>query len=407
MNESRHRYDIDGSIRIRSTVRLPELEFARSESPLRPDLVIERGLVGGPLPRTRRSLVSEAGRITWREHLGSLGGNFQIEFGDPVRVTVGPLLAMSPHVVYTNLVEPLLRFMLVRRGRVLLHAATVRLDGQTVMLSAETDTGKTTTILRLLQSHGGIFYSDDMVVLDADGWVTRYPKPLTISAHTVRATPRSRLGTAGRLALPLQSRLHSRGVRGAGKRMGRLNLPIMSMNAAVQALIPPPKYAVTDLVDCEVGRRTRMEHVFLIERGSETAISELHGPAAVDALLRNTEDAYGFPPYPSVARHICLEGVDHAALKRQERVILEAALGDRRVTRVVAAGYAWAEIIVDRLAIGQQVEQAVEQDVKPVAGPVAQQPEAVGVAAELVANPAAAPVHQPGGEPEPVTAGRP
>src|SRR5207237_8033864 len=108
-------------------------------------------------------------------------------------------------------------------GRVLPPAPTVALGGQTVMPSAQTDTGKTTTILRLLQEQGGTFYSDDMVLVDPNGWVTRYPKPLTISAHTVRATPRNRLSLGKRLALPLQSRLHSRGVRGPGKRMWSLN----------------------------------------------------------------------------------------------------------------------------------------------------------------------------------------
>ena len=361
MNEPRHRYDIDGIVRIRSTVRLPELEFARTDRPLMPDIVIQRGLVGGPLPRARRSLVSEGEQITWREHLGSLGANFRIDFGDPVRVTVGPLLAMSPHVVYTNLVEPVLRFVLVRRGRVLLHAATVALGGHTVMLSAQTDTGKTTTVLRLLQGYGGTFYSDDMVVVDPEGWVTRYPKPLTISAHTVRATPRNRLSLGHRLTLPVQSQLHSRGARSAGKRMASLNLPIMSLNATVQAMIPPPKYDVTELVDCEIGRRTRLDHVFLIERGDRTQVSEVKGSEAVDALLGNTEDAYGFPPYPSMARHITIGGLSHVELMRRERAILESALGGRSLTRIVAADYGWAEIIVRRIGLNWADSQVVEQ----------------------------------------------
>lgn len=361
MSDPRHCYDIDGIVRIESAVRLPELQFSLSDRSAEPDLVVERGLVGGPLPRTRRSLVSEANRVTWREHLGSLGANFQIQFGEPVRVTVGPLLAMSPHVVYTNLVEPLLRFMLVRHDRMLLHAATIALAEETVMLSAQTDTGKTSTVLRLLQRHGGTFYSDDMVVVAADGWLTRYPKPLTISAHTVRATPQNRLRLGSRLTLPLQSQLHSRGARAAGKRMAELNLPIMSMNAAIQALIPPPKYMVTDLVDCRIGSRARPEHIFLIERGRETVIEDLGGADAVEALLRNTEDAYGFPPYPTLARHITIGGLDHAELKRRERAILESALHERPLTRIVTAGYGWAELIAERIGRHWANEPVVEQ----------------------------------------------
>jgi dolichol-phosphate mannosyltransferase len=361
MNDRRYSYEVDGRVRVLSSVRLPELEFARADGTEVPDLIIERGLVGGIAPRSSRSLTFEDHTATWREHLGSLGANFRIHFGDPIRVTLGPLLAMSPHVVYTNVVEPLLRFLLVRRDRILLHAATVGLGGATVMLSAETDTGKTSTVLRLLHRYGGTFYSDDMVVVHPDGCLTRYPKPLTISAHTVRSTPKNRLKLRNRLTLPLQGQLHSRGVRAAGKRMAELNLPIMAMNATVQAVVPPPKYMVTDLVDCEVGNRTRLEHIFLIERGSETVIEEIGGADAVDALLRNTEDAYGFPPYPSLGGHITIGGLSHGELKRRERAILEAALGQRSLTRIVAADYGWAEIIVSRIGLLWPDGQAVGQ----------------------------------------------
>jgi hypothetical protein len=351
MKHYRHNYDIDGLARIASAVPLPELEFSRSEGPVTADLVVDRGLVGGLLPRTSRSLVLDGDGLTWLEHVGSLGGNFSIHFGDPLRVTVGPLLSVSPHVVYTNLVEPLLRFMLVRRGRVLLHAATVELKGRTVMLSAQTDTGKTSTVLRLLQRHGGTFYSDDMVIVDREGWLTSYPKPLTISAHTVRSTPHHRLKAGNRLTLPVQSRLHSRGTRAVGKRMAELNLPIMSMNAAVQAVVPPPKYMVSELVDCVIGRGGRVEQVFLIEHGHRTVIDEVRGGEAIEALLRNTEDAYGFPPYPILAAHISVGGLGHAELKRRERAILESALGQRPLTRIVAADYGWADVIVRRIGL--------------------------------------------------------
>ena len=110
-----------------------------------------------------------------------------MRLGPPITVEVGPLLARSPHVVYTNVVEALLRFVLISRGRMLLHSACVELDGRGVMLSALTDTGKTATVLRLLREHGGRFLSDDMTVVDASGRAVCFPKPLTISAHTLRA----------------------------------------------------------------------------------------------------------------------------------------------------------------------------------------------------------------------------
>ena len=107
--------------------------------------------------------------LRYEEHLGRLGANFRVELGDPISIDVGPLLARSPHVVYTNILEALLRFVLISRGQMLLHSACVTLGGIGVMLSALTDTGKTATILRLLRDHGGRFLSDDMTVVDASG----------------------------------------------------------------------------------------------------------------------------------------------------------------------------------------------------------------------------------------------
>ena len=345
MAHFRHTYDIDGLLRITSEVVLPELASFRGPLAGPPDLVVERALVGGPWPRPRLDVVAEADAVVWREHLGALGANFRIQFGRPIQVQVGPLLGVSPHVVYTNLVEPLMRFLLVADGRMLLHAAVVRLNGRTVMLSARTDTGKTSTILSLLAAHGGVFFSDDMVVLDASGVLARYPKPLTISAHTVRAMPAHRLGLRSRLTLPVQSRLHSREGRAAGKRLSEMNLPIMAMNAAVQAVVPPPKYRVTDLVPCRIGTRTHMDTVFLIERGDSERLELVPPALAVEELLRNTDDAYGFPPYGRLAHHIRLDGRCHEELLQRERAILECALGDRPATRIVTAGYGWAETI--------------------------------------------------------------
>lgn len=345
MTDFRHTYDIDGLLRIASEVVLPELAYFRTPAARHPDLVVERSLVGGLWPRASKAVVVQRDAVLWREHLGALGANFRIVFGEPVRVQVGPLLALSPHVVYTNLVEPVVRFLLVLGGRMLLHAAAVQLEGRTVMLSARTDTGKTSTILNLLAAQGGVFYSDDMVLLDPSGAITRYPKPLTISAHTVRAMPRHRLGLHSRLTLPLRSRLHSRAGRAAGRRLSEMNLPIMAMNAAVQAIVPPPKYPVTDLVPCQIGTRAVMDAVFLIERGAGERLERVPPREALQELLSNTDDAYGFPPYGSLARHIRLQGRSHKELLSMERAVLESALGDRPVTRIVSADFSWAAVI--------------------------------------------------------------
>jgi dolichol-phosphate mannosyltransferase len=152
-----YRYDVAGVVTIGSQIKLPELEFFRAQwvPDADVDIAVRVGDVGRRAPRGRAAMTEYAEPVTLRyeEHLGRLGANFLIRLGDPVTTEVGPLLAHSPHVVYTNIIEALLRFVMVSRGRMLLHSACVELDGVGVMLSALTDTGKTATVLRLLREH--------------------------------------------------------------------------------------------------------------------------------------------------------------------------------------------------------------------------------------------------------------
>ena len=197
--------------------------------------------------------------IRYEEHLGRIGANFRVDLDDPISVEIGPLLARSSHVVYTNIVEPLLRFVMVARDRMLLHSACVELDGTGVMLSALTDTGKTGTVLRLLREHGGRFLSDDMTVIDSRGNASCFPKPLTISAHTLRAVRADDLTRSEWRRLQFQSRLHSKGGRSMGIALARFNLPIMGINALTQILVPPPKYSVDRLVPCQMASSAQVE----------------------------------------------------------------------------------------------------------------------------------------------------
>jgi dolichol-phosphate mannosyltransferase len=362
----RHSYDIDGLVRINTSVRLPELEFFRKPSVTDPDIVIRTRPVGGWGPRTSVVINHIPGRIEYREHLGPLFANFSIDLADPVVVTAGPLLALSPHVLYTNVVEPLLRFVLASKGKMLLHAACISVGGQPIMLSAKTDTGKTSTILTMLCADGGIFYSDDMVIIDEQGMASRYPKPLTISAHTLRAVPQHSLRRSQKLSLSWQSRLHSREGRSVGKKLGAANLPIMSMNAVVQAIIPPPKYNVTDLVPCTVGTQVRMESLYVIERGTPALTEPVSRHDAVNELLENTEDAYGFPPYSSLAQYLTIAGKGHEHLRAREREILASALSAVDVQRIRVPDYSWPALI----KAGYRMPVAVPVEIHPEQTPV-------------------------------------
>jgi putative flippase GtrA len=361
----KYRYDVAGTVTIGSQIVLPELEFFRAQwvADADVDIAVRVGDVGRRTPRRRARMteLSNPATLRYEEHLGRFGANFRLELGHPITIEVGPLLARSPHVVYTNIVEALLRFVMVSRGKMLLHSACLSVGGTGVMLSALTDTGKTATVLRLLRDHGGLFLSDDMTVVDASGTALCFPKPLTISAHTLRAVQADDLTPAEWRRLQMQSRLHSRGGRSLALALSRFNVPIMGINAITQMLVPPPKYSVDRLVPCRLGGSTRVDELFIIERGAPR-VAALDAQTTLERMIANTDDAYGFPPFRYLAPAITIGGAGYADLRAREREILAGFLSRVR-TRVIASDcYGWADEIPQLISRSEPDAGAGDRD---------------------------------------------
>ena len=247
------------------------------------------------------------------------------------------------------MVEPLLRFLLVARGHALLHCAAVDAERGAIVMSAQTDTGKTSTVLRLLMRRNWGFLSDDMAIVDPDGTIRSFPKPMTLSSHTMNAVNDRKLPFADRFMLGLRSRVHSKKGRSIGHALGRGNVPIVTINAAVQLLVPPPKYHVTSLVDCEMSDAAPIDSVILMERG-EPLREEVGVPGTLDVLIENTDDAYTFPPFASFAPEIVVDGLDYPTLRKRERAILESAIAKAWRVRLRVSGHGWSDLIPNIVA---------------------------------------------------------
>jgi hypothetical protein len=93
------------------------------------------------------------------------------------------------------------------RGRIFIHAGAVSHAGGALVLPGSSYTGKTTLVEALVRA-GAIYYSDEYAVLDSDGRVHPYAKPLSIrdgshlqQDHRVEALG----GTAGEHPLPVRA----------------------------------------------------------------------------------------------------------------------------------------------------------------------------------------------------------
>ena len=342
-------YDIHGIVSVDSEVALPELEGFRTAR-LRGHPTVRVRI--GRLSRAQSDLVATlaflARHTRFDERLGRLGFGVDIAIGKTIHVVASPLLKHSPHVLYTNVVEPILRWTFPKRGYALVHAACIARESKAFLITARTDTGKTTTVLRLLDADRFAFLSDDHTLIAPDGRVLSYPKPLTVSRHTVSALRRALLTRAERLALVFQSRLHSRSGRRFAMVLANARLPVATINAIVQLLVPPPKYDIERLVP-EVTRVAdgRLAGLFVIERSGEISSFALTSDEALDILMANSEDAFGFPPYTHIEAF--LRNASKHDLGSVERTIVAQALESVPATLLRSNAMDWAPRLLGAL----------------------------------------------------------
>jgi dolichol-phosphate mannosyltransferase len=336
-----HTYDVHGVAVVESEVALPELEpFRVAASSAPPTISVRIGILNRVQSDLLATLLDPVPHARYDEGLGRFGfGVDLIWSGTKVQVVASPLLRRSPHVLYTNVVEPILRWTLVEKGYALVHGACIAFDGDAHLITARTDTGKTTTILKTLEQQRGSFLSDDLTLVAPDGHVLAYPKPLTISRHTVRAVRRPLLSARERLGLVIQSRVHSRSGRRFAFLLTRMRLPVATINAVVQFLVPPPKYSIDRLIP-GVERTTKglLTSMIVITRGRGED-RRLAAAEAVDVLLDNSDDAFGFPPYASIAAF--LQRRNGHDLRSAEREIVAAALTSARATVLHSTTMDW------------------------------------------------------------------
>ncbi len=278
--------------------------------------------------------------LRYSEGMGGFGFGVEIsQVGERVEVLAAPLLQRSPHVLYTNVVEPILRWTFASKGYALVHAACFADGDQGFMVTARTDTGKTTTTLKLLDHFPYSFLSDDLTIVCPDGRVLAYPKPLTISRHTVHAVKTPLLSRRERVKLVPQSRLHSRSGRRFAMVLAAMRIPAATLNAVVQRLIPPPKYDIDRLIPtARVAPEAKIAGLVIIQREGDYEV-KMETEEALEILRENCEDAFGFPPYAKIEEF--LQGMNGHDLKVAERDIVTQAFGTVPATLIASSTMDW------------------------------------------------------------------
>jgi hypothetical protein len=84
--------------------------------------------------------------------------------------------------------------------------------------------------------------------------------------------------------------------------------------------------------------QAKLTGMFIIERGNERIVP-MENSEAMQILLQNCEDAYGFPPYEDLKEFLYFDnGVD---LREKEHAIIRQALGELPATTIRSNTLDW------------------------------------------------------------------
>ncbi len=158
---------------------------------------------------------------------------------------------------------------LIQKGFTLLHSGCLNYKGQSFLITASRDTGKTSTVLSLFDGRDFKFMSDDLTIISEKGEAYSYPEKVGVSPHTL---------TGG--IVPPYSRWFSIKEKAAKHHFLTLLLGrFLNMELVERKEIP---YNLTE-------DRGKIEKVFILKGGSEKEeIKLIDNADAVEMILSAT-----------------------------------------------------------------------------------------------------------------------
>ncbi|MFN2137189.1 MAG: glycosyltransferase [Candidatus Promineifilaceae bacterium] len=304
-------YNLHDLVRLESQVPLRDLTyFATDKENLEIDIQIRVDRQGTPTPLS--------GGISYDDQLGRFGFGLTVLPADYTQVVVSPLLAHSPDFLYTNVIEPILRWRLVSLGYALVKAACVAKEGRAFLISADQDFGPLISVLSREESFS--FLADDLTLLDRQGFAFCYPKPVTVN-RVMLANSQVPRGMVERLSLAGQRLLYTRLVRRAGLWLSGQDVPAATLNSYLQRFVPQPKHELTSLYPGTEVEDCAKVSLLICECDFDSPAIDF--PTATDCL-QQSETIAAFQPHPVLAKQLREWG--GGDLFRAECEIIETAM---------------------------------------------------------------------------------
>jgi hypothetical protein len=214
----------------------------------------------------------------------------------------------------TNLFNTVLLFKFIQSGHTFVHSGCISSGEDCHLISGMRDTGKTSTVLSIVDGRDKKFMSDDLTIISGDGRAYSYPTSVGISPYTL----------TGKIV----DHKHPKWKKWIAKHQ----LLLFGLEAVVNFEISKR----IDISEKFISKTGKINNVFLLRSSKDNRISKIDSSVAVQKLLMTTTELIDPFRIYSLNFYSYYTGFDSANIFELEKKIIEDAMTNSNCYEVCA-----------------------------------------------------------------------
>ena len=229
-----------------------------------------------------------------------------------------------------NLFEIIFAIKLLQKGYSIIHAGCLKFRDEGILFVALRDTGKTSTVLSLLDGKNFRFLSDDQVIINENGSALCYPRKVNISPYTLTSD-----------VLKPSNDIKSR----IKRRLARSRFEVI-FGDILKITMGDLREVPRELIEKEA----EIKKVFVLSGGYDSdGIREIDNESVIKRILVNTFEIYNLLSVYSLNFYYQLFDFDIFSLIDRQRKIIEGALKNAECYEIRANKVREYPIMVKRI----------------------------------------------------------
>ena len=123
-------------------------------------------------------------------------------------------------------------------------------------------------------------------------------------------------------------------------------MPVLTLNAVAQIVIPPPKFKIVDIIQSEILKKEiAIESLYFLHNDSYQCIESVPKETSVRKTVENSDHAFLFPPLSRLFSQITIKSMSFEEIIQKERDMLEGFFMNIRCRSLNGTNKSWYSMI--------------------------------------------------------------